>query len=218
MRTSRKNEDPGPGEEFFFQSAVIPNPGGDLGSRRLMRRRFKFRTRRGGRFIPAAGLLISLSLGVYSASAGRQAAGKPLPDIDLPTLQGKSISLKSLRGKVVFLNFWATWCLPCRHEMPAMERLYGRLKEKGFEILAVSIDARGEEVVAPFVKKLGLTYPILMDRDMDALRAFGVRGMPTTFLIDREGRIAHLAVGAREWDGKDALKLIRGIMNRGKVL
>ena len=218
MRTSRKNEDPGPGEEFFFQSAVIPNPGADLGSRRLMRRPLKFRTRRGGRFILAAGLLISLSWGGNSASAGHQTAGKPVPDLELPTLQGKSISLKSLRGKVVFLNFWATWCLPCRHEMPAMERLYGRLKEKGFEILAVSIDARGEEVVAPFVKKLGLTYPILLDRDMDALRAFGVRGMPTTFLIDREGRIAHLAVGPREWDGKDALKLIRGIMNRGKAL
>jgi len=146
---------PVPARNFSLKAPLYPIQGAISGRQRLMRRRFKFRTRRGGRFILVAGLLISLSLGTYSASAGRQAAGKSVPNLELPTLQGKSISLKSLRGKVVFLNFWATWCLPCRHEMPVMERLYGRLKEKGFEILAVSIDARGEEVVAPFVKSWG---------------------------------------------------------------
>ncbi len=137
------------------------------------------------------------------------------PEFELPTLDGSRQTLKAFRGKVVLLNFWATWCSPCVHEMPSMERLYGKLKGPDFVLLAVSIDSQGKRVAAAFVKKLNITFPILLDQDMEVMRAFGVRGMPTTFLLDREGGIVHQAVGPRDWDRKETVQMIRKVMDRG---
>lgn len=137
------------------------------------------------------------------------------PEFELPTLDGSKQTLKAFRGKVVFLNFWATWCPPCVHEMPSMERLYGKLKGPDFILLAVSIDSLGKRVAAPFVKKMNITFPVLLDQDMEAMRAFGVRGMPTTFLLDREGEIVHQAVGPRDWDREETVQMIRKIMDQG---
>ncbi len=168
----------------------------------------------------AAGLLVSPSLAQDSASvlSKLQASerGRPAPDFVLPALDGSRMGLKALRGKVVFLNFWATWCLPCRHEMPAMEKLYGRFKGADFEIVAISIDSKGKEAVASFVKELKLTYPILLDRDMAVMRRFGVLGLPTTYLIDRKGNIAETAVGPREWAGKEALDRVGRLIAKGR--
>src|SRR4030042_4818674 len=110
----------------------------------------------------------------------RSAVGIAAQDFEFPALRGGPVKLSSYRGKVVFLNIWTTWCPPCREEMPFMEALYRRLKGREFEMLAVSIDRKGEEVVGPFVEKYGLTFPALLDSDNKAYKLYGLTGIPET--------------------------------------
>ena len=117
----------------------------------------------------------------------------------LPTLGRNSVKLSDYRGKVVFLNIWATWCPPCREEMPSMESLYQRLKGREFEMLAVSIDRQREEVVGPFVAKYGLTFPVLLDPDSKTYKLYGLTGIPETFIIDKKGVIVLKMIGAQNW-------------------
>jgi peroxiredoxin len=126
-------------------------------------------------------------------------------DFGLPNLRGDYVKLSDYRGKMVFLNFWATWCLPCREEMPSMESLYRRLKNREFEILAVSIDREGEKVVRPFVAKYGLTFPMLLDPESKIYRLYGLTGIPGTFIIDKKGVILLRIVGAQNWMEKEWL-------------
>lgn len=132
----------------------------------------------------------------------------------VPTPDGRSLRLADYRGKVVFLNFWATWCPPCKEEMPAMERLYQRFKDQGFVVLAVSIDAEGAPVVIPFVKEHKLTFPIGLDQKMELASRYGVTGLPSTFLVNKKGNLAALAVGPREWDSKAAHTLIEFLLKQ----
>ena len=138
---------------------------------------------------------------------------EPAPDFTVPGLTSPHLSLSSFRGQVVFLNFWATWCPPCREEMPSMERLYRRFKARGLTILAISIDSRGAEVVAPFVKHFGLTFPIGLDPKSEVANRYLLRALPTTVLIDRGGRIAAFAFGARGWDSSAAHAVIETLLN-----
>lgn len=126
------------------------------------------------------------------------------PDFTLPRLGSGSIALKELRGQVVFLNFWATWCQPCKREMPSMERLYQRHRDRGFTIVAISIDSGAPEGVAAFVKSLGLTFPIALDPKLDVANRYTVRALPSSFLIDRAGHVAAVGLGPRDWDGAAA--------------
>jgi ubiquinone/menaquinone biosynthesis C-methylase UbiE/peroxiredoxin len=151
-----------------------------------------------------------LAVGVSVSSAGDPFAeldlvrpGRPTAatDFSVPRLDSGSVTLKDLRGQVVFLNFWATWCPPCKEEMPSMERLYRRHKEHGFTILAISIDTGGTDRVASFVKKLGLTFPIGLDPNLDVANRYTVRALPSSFLIDSAGYVAAVALGPRDWDG-----------------
>ena len=120
-------------------------------------------------------------------------------DFSLPTLEGGSQSLSALKGKVVFLNFWATWCGPCRAEMPSMEALYGRFREKGLEILAVNCGENQREVLA-FMNGNKLSFPAVLDTDGRVSTGYGVQAIPTSFLIDREGMIVARVVGSINWD------------------
>lgn len=130
----------------------------------------------------------------------------PAPDFSLITLEGNKVSLKDLKGKYIFLNFWATWCGPCIYEMPSMEKLYQKLKtKKKFVMLAVSIDKGGHELVKRFVRENKLTFTILLDKDSEIAAAYGVMGIPSTYLIDPQGFIINRAVGAREWDNKESI-------------
>lgn len=138
--------------------------------------------------------------------------GAPAPDFVLRDLQGSAVSLRSQRGRVVLLNFWATWCGPCRVEMPAMERLYREFKDRGFEILAVSTDAQGAAITRPFTESLGLTFPILHDPDFQTGIAYGARTLPMTFLVDRDGLIRHRIFGARDWHSPEARRLIETLL------
>ena len=116
------------------------------------------------------------------------------------------------KGKVVFLNFWATWCEPCREEMPSMERLHRAYKDRGLVVLAISLDSQGASVVNPFVKKFAITFPVGLDPKMAVRESYGVWAVPSTFILDRQGKRVLFANGAREWDGKSAHAVIESLL------
>jgi len=120
-------------------------------------------------------------------------------DFSLPTLTGENQSLGDLKGKVVFLNFWATWCGPCRAEMPSMEALHNSYREKGLEILAVNSGENQAQVLA-FMTGNQLSFPVALDVDGKVSQAYGIQAIPTSFLIDREGKIIARLVGSLDWD------------------
>ena len=138
---------------------------------------------------------------------------EPAPDFQLRDLNGRLVTLSELRGKVILLNFWATWCGPCRVEMPAMEQLYRMFSRKDFEILAVSIDAQGVAVTRPFQQEYHLTFPILHDADYRVGLMYGVRSLPMTFLVDRQGVVRHRIFGARDWGTAEAQQLVQMLIN-----
>ena len=117
----------------------------------------------------------------------------------LPQGLAKNMSLGELQGKVVFLNFWATWCGPCRVEMPSMEALYQKYKDRGFEILAVNSGERYPEVLA-FMKENNFTFPTVLDTNNAVNRQYGIRAIPTSYLIDRDGKIIMTLVGSIDWN------------------
>ena len=125
--------------------------------------------------------------------------GSMAPDFTLPLLKGGEASLSDYRGKVVLLNIWATWCIPCREEMPSMEQLYQNLKGKPFEILAASIDTRGSTDVEPFVRKLGLTFPVMLDSDKKVNNLYQATGVPESFIIDKNGVVRDHILGPVNW-------------------
>jgi cytochrome c biogenesis protein CcmG/thiol:disulfide interchange protein DsbE len=147
--------------------------------------------------------------------------GARVPAYSARTLDGQLVSLESLRGKVVVLNVWATWCRPCRAEMPALERLHKQLQSSGLEVVAVSVDAPLGQLSASgnvggdvrgFVTELDLSFMILHDRERNVEEQFLVPGLPTTFIIDRDGRIAQKIVGARAWDDAAYLAYFRQLL------
>jgi len=138
--------------------------------------------------------------------------GHLAPDFVLTTLDGREVRLSDYRGHVVFLNFWATWCGPCKVEMPAMERLYRDYRRQGFAILALSSDPEGAAVTRPFRDSLGLSFTIAHDPDAVVMRLYGVRTLPETFLVNREGVITHRIFGSRDWQDPENREGIRGLL------
>ncbi len=118
------------------------------------------------------------------------------PAFTLPDLNGKQVSLAGLKGQVVFVDFWATWCPPCRYSIPALEALHREFQARGFQVVGVSLD-ENTAAVAPFVKEKGITYTVLLGGESDVADLYGVRGIPSLYLIDKEGRVA------RRWVGYD---------------
>jgi thiol-disulfide isomerase/thioredoxin len=123
----------------------------------------------------------------------------PAPALSLERIDGAPLGPDDLRGKLVFLNFWATWCVPCRQEMPAMERLYQEFGKRGLDVVAVNFQESRSEIQG-FLKTVPLSFPIALDSGGEAAHAFGVRGLPVTYLLDRDGRILWKAIGPREWN------------------
>jgi cytochrome c biogenesis protein CcmG/thiol:disulfide interchange protein DsbE len=120
--------------------------------------------------------------------------GFAAPDFTLETQDGGTISLADLRGQVVLINFWATWCPPCRAEMPAIQQVYDQYRERGFTVLAVN-QQEGATQVGPFADQMGLTFPILMDRDGSVSARYQVNGLPSTFFVDRAGVVQNVTLG-----------------------
>ncbi len=172
----------------------------------------------------ASGLLVALLLGLGPSAAGggapdpfkaldllRPGRQEPAKDFRAAALQEGSVGLADYRGEVVLLNFWATWCPPCRDEMPAMERLFQRYRHRGFAVVAVSLDANAA-LVPPFLRKYGLTFPVAHDPRMAVAERYGVRALPATFLIDRTGEVRAVAFGPRDWDSAPAHAIIEALV------
>lgn len=133
-------------------------------------------------------------------------------DFTLDSLDGKTSSLSAYKGRFVFLNFWATWCPPCRSEMPAMQALYRRLEARGFVILAVDLAEKADTVRA-YVKKNAFTFPVLLDKTGEVGGTYGAQSIPTTYLIDREGKVLARGIGAQwKWDSPEMIALFEKLL------
>ena len=138
-------------------------------------------------------------------------AGPNPPPFRLDDLQGRELSLSSLKGKVVLVNFWATWCEPCREEMPSLEKLRKRMEQRPFEVLTINY---GEARVraADFATKLGLTIPVLLDPEKKTADAWKVRGLPMTFLVDAQGKVRYWTFGERDWNDGQSVELVERLL------
>ena len=173
--------------------------------------------------VALAAALVAAMLGL-GRLALRERAVAPLPghrapDFKATRIGGETLRLSDLRGRVVVLNIWATWCKPCEEEAPSLERLYRKIRSgplgRDFEILAVSIDARSRDAVLPFQRKFGLTFPILFDPDGRVSRIYQTTGVPETFVIDRQGSIREKVIGPREWDRPELVEWFSGVIREG---
>ena len=176
-------------------------------------------------------LLLALPVPGASAQADADTAGqaplgeflpasrpRPAPPAVFTDADGKTLSLRDFAGKLVLVNLWATWCAPCRHEMPSLERLQTRLGDK-ITILAISEDRGGSKAVAPFIAKLGLkAVKTYLDPESAVGRAFKVDGLPTSFLIDRQGRVLGRVEGEAEWDSPKMLAIIDPLLSEDEVI
>ena len=177
-------------------------------------------TRRGLIMLMAASLLlVGISLVVIQVRGDRAAlearpeVGYLAPDFALPSLDGQTVRLSDFREKkAIFLNFWATWCIPCRLEMPTMHTAYQEYKNRDLEVLAVSLDAGSKSVVKNFMQELKLDFPVLLDPDMEVLRLYRMVGIPASFLIDKQGIVRHREVGYRDWTTPESRKLLEAIL------
>ncbi len=169
-------------------------------------------------------LLVSIALFVVSAAYSAdlnslidKAGLRPLKpgvqsiDFKLDNLAGNTVALSSFKGNVVLLNFWATWCGPCRSEIGSIEALYKKFKDKGFVVLGVDLQEDPSTVQA-FVKKHGMTFPVVLDRSGRVGYTYNARGIPTTYLIDKKGEVTSGVVGAHEWDTPEMAALITSLL------
>ncbi len=136
----------------------------------------------------------------------------PAPNFTLKSLNGEEVSLSQQRGKYVLVNFWATWCGPCKVEMPSLETLHQRFKSKNFSLLAISNDMFGAQIVEPFIKANNLTFPVLLDQQLQASNKFGVVSLPTTFMINPEGNIIGELRGAEDWASPDNILYFENLL------
>jgi thiol-disulfide isomerase/thioredoxin len=138
--------------------------------------------------------------------------GEPAPDFDTIDLNGDIWSLSQMKGQVVFINFWATWCAPCREEMPSMQRLYAKLPKNKFKMIAL-YNRDKPPIVKDFVAKLGVTMPILDDQENIIGQRYGLTGLPETFIVDKQGIVREKFIGPAEWDTPRFIDLLMKYIN-----
>ena len=167
--------------------------------------------------VVALALILEGDAGAPPVIRGAVAPGFELPFLESTSTEdgflepSSTLTLSSLLGRVVLVNFWATWCKPCESEMPAMERLYGELPKDGFELVAVAIDEKSSDVEA-FQRRYQLSFPIVLDLEQGVYQAYQTMGVPESLLIDRDGRIVERYVGPREWDAPEYVERIRALL------
>jgi len=182
----------------------------------------KIESKKGSNLIAVLVVLAAVTVVLFFVLSQKQrftpvVAGNKAPDFTLPDLKGNPVSLNGFKGKVVFLNFWATWCKPCEEEMPSMQLLYNALKSQNqpFEIVAVSIDSEGPEVVQKFIERYNITFTVLHDRNGRIKDTYKTTGVPETFIIDQSGIIAEKVWGPRDWRTRDSVKTITDLLENG---
>jgi thiol-disulfide isomerase/thioredoxin len=150
---------------------------------------------------------------LYKAAGVQRVSGQGQapPFLALKTLNGTELDPASVQGKVVVVNFWATWCGPCKEEMPSLQRLQQAFSPDEVVVLAITTDQQAEAMNA-FARNLGLSFPILLDESKEVSAAFGVRGLPTTVILGPDGRAVGRAVGPRQWDGTQVVALLKGLL------
>ncbi|QPJ63867.1 MAG: TlpA family protein disulfide reductase [Candidatus Nitronauta litoralis] len=139
---------------------------------------------------------------------------KVAPEFSLKDLTGKTVDLKDLRGKPVLLNFWATWCQACKEELPSMQRLHETMKNEGVQVIAISIDRADPEEVQKYVDQYKLTFPVLLDPNQETRRRYFIMGLPTSYLIDANGKLRGFISGSREWDSETSKRVMRILLNK----
>jgi len=157
-----------------------------------------------------AGKVLPLAEAMNELNLMRPSRTKAAEDFALGTPHGGTFRLSEHRGKVVMVNFWATWCPPCLEEMPAMDRLYRQHRDGAFTLVAVSVDADPAKVT-PFLTAHQLSFPVGLDPRMELANSYAVRALPSSFIIDRAGNLAALAIGPRHWDSNAAHSLVEGL-------
>ena len=145
-------------------------------------------------------------------NAKKSSVGYFAPSFKLRNIKGNYESLESYRGEVVVLNFWATWCTPCRIEMPSFEKLYRRYRSEGVTVLAITLDKNSENKIKSFVDEYGLSFPILLDEKGEVERLYPSMTIPFTYIIDRQGRIVSRVDGAKNWESSETFEAIEYLL------
>jgi peroxiredoxin len=161
--------------------------------------------------VTGASLVIACVAMSCSEKVQAPEVGKSIPEIALPDLQGKTFRLSQTRGRVVLVNFWASWCPPCVEEMPSLEKLHRVLGDKGLEVVAVSVDDN-LDVIEQFQKEHGLTFTIVHDEGAKVARRFQTFKFPETYVVDREGRLVWKIIGPRDWIAPSPMLDIVGLL------
>ena len=142
--------------------------------------------------------------------------GEPVPSISVTTSEGSILKLDSLKGKVVIINFWATWCPPCVAEMPDLNKLYQLYHKKGLEIVAIANPRDSIERVEAFFKSRGIKFNYYIDTDFSAARTFGVRALPTSIIVGRDGIIRNIIIGGRPWTSASSREYFEKLLKEGE--
>jgi peroxiredoxin len=140
---------------------------------------------------------------------------KKAPDFHLEGLNGQKVQLNALKGKIIILNFWATWCGPCKEEMPSMEALYQHYKERDFVLLTISVDYGGPEPVKKFIEKHHYRFPVLLDPKGKTLDLFEINKIPATLIIDKKGKMIGRVIGPRNWNSPEVFSLVDQMIHGG---
>jgi peroxiredoxin len=159
---------------------------------------------------PVLGLMLCLALPLASTAAAI-APGAAAPEFQLPAAAGSAVGLADLKGQVVLLNFWASWCGPCRQEMPLLDQLYRKYRAAGFTLLGVNVEPKSDDA-ASFLKSTPVSFPILFDRDSKVSKLYEVSGMPSTVILDRKGNVRYVHHGYKPGDEGEYLDQIRALM------
>lgn len=160
----------------------------------------------------ALALAAGCSKGKDGSSDAKPVEQKAAPSINVISMDDQQVSLSSLKGKVVLLNFWATWCPPCREEIPSMMKLNKAMAGKPFQMVCVSVDDGGKKAVSEFFKNTGFSLPAYFDPTGQAPKTYGLTGVPESFVIDKNGVIVKKVIGGLDWNSPEVIAFIEGLM------
>ena len=157
---------------------------------------------------------LCLILAPFSQAAEQVQIHAAAPDFTLPTLEGKDVSLSSLKGKVVLVAFWSIYCHVCRQETPKLNAIYKKYKDQGLEVIGVAIDREPAGTIQEAVRKDGLSFPILLDSEKKAMKTYQARALPAVFILDRNGIVVDKKVGIYEWSSPESEQLIEKLLKK----